>query len=146
MLSHAKTEMDLIKELAPDEKAYRSLTQTWFENSPLFEIIQKAKSLGFQLLITTDHGTIDVENPSDVIGDKNTSLNLRYKAGKSLTYQEKQVIRCSEPAAFGLPAAHLNSTYIFAKERFILFTPTIMPIMLSFFIKASSTEGFQWKK
>ncbi|MGC6479682.1 MAG: response regulator [Flavobacteriaceae bacterium] len=123
MLSHAKTEMELIKELAPDEKAYRSLTQTWFDNSPLLEIIKKAKTLGFQLLLTTDHGTINVENPSDVIGDRNTSLNLRYKAGKSLTYQEKHVISCDSPEEFGLPAAHLNSKYIFAKDRYYFIYP-----------------------
>lgn len=123
MLSHAKTEMELIKELAPDEKAYRSLTRTWFENSPLLEIIQKAKTLGYQLLLTTDHGTVNVENPSDVIGDKNTSLNLRYKTGKSLTYQEKHVIACEDPSSFGLPAPYLNSRYIFAKERHYFIYP-----------------------
>lgn len=141
MLSHAKTEMELIKELAPDEKAYRSLTKTWFENSPLFEIIQRAKSLGFQLLITTDHGTIDVENPSDVIGDKNTSLNLRYKTGKSLTYQEKQVISCSDPAEFGLPSAHLNSRYIFAKERFYFIYPNNHAHYAQFFHKSFQHGG-----
>ena len=86
MLSHAKTEMDVVKELASDDKAYRSLTLSWFKNSPLLEIIQQAQKLGFKLIITTDHGTINVKNPSRVIGDKNTSLNLRYKTGRSLTY------------------------------------------------------------
>src|SRR5690606_23850611 len=72
MLSHAKTEMDVVKELAADDKAYRSLTLSWFRNSPLLEIIQQAQQLGFKLIITTDHGTINVKNPSKVIGDKNT--------------------------------------------------------------------------
>ena len=79
MLSHAKTEMEVIKELASNDKAYRSLTVSWFKNSPLFEIIQQAQALGYKLIITTDHGTINCKNPSKVIGDKNTSLNLRYK-------------------------------------------------------------------
>src|SRR5690606_34010714 len=32
MLSHAKTEMDVVKELASNDKAYRSLTLSWFRN------------------------------------------------------------------------------------------------------------------
>jgi ribosomal protein RSM22 (predicted rRNA methylase) len=91
MLSHAKTEMDVVKELASDDKAYRSLTLSWFKNSPLLEIIQQAQKMGFKLILTTDHGTINVKNPSKVVGDKNTSLNLRYKTGRSLTYEYKDV-------------------------------------------------------
>jgi hypothetical protein len=70
MLSHAKTEMDVVKELASDDKAYRSLTLSWFKNSPLLEIIQQAQKMGFKLILTTDHGTINVKNPSKVVGDK----------------------------------------------------------------------------
>ena len=87
MLSHSKTEMEVIKELAGDDKAYRSLTLSWFKNSPLFEIIQKAQNLGQKLIITTDHGTINCKHPTKVIGDKNISSNLRYKTGRSLTYE-----------------------------------------------------------
>jgi CheY-like chemotaxis protein len=103
MLSHAKTEMDVVKELASDDKAYRSLTLSWFKNSPLLEIIQQAQKLGFKLIITTDHGTINVKHPSKVIGDKNTSLNLRYKTGRSLTYEDKDVYAVREPKRIGLP-------------------------------------------
>ena len=84
MLSHAKTEMEVIKELASTIKAIRSLTKSWFQNSPLLEIIQQAKELNFKLIITTDHGTINVKNPSKVVGNKDTSLNLRYKTGRSI--------------------------------------------------------------
>ena len=84
MLSHSKTEMEVIKELASNDKAYRSLTQSWFKNSPLLEIIQQAQTMGQKLIITTDHGTINVKQPSKVVGDKDTSLNLRYKTGRSL--------------------------------------------------------------
>lgn len=93
MLSHSKTEMDVVKELAANDKAYRSLTQSWFKNSPLLEIIQQAQGLGLKLIVTTDHGTINVKQPSKVIGDKETSLNLRYKTGRSLTYEEKDVLK-----------------------------------------------------
>ena len=89
MLSHSKTEMEVVKELASDDAGYRSLTLSWFKNSPLLEIIKQAQVLNFKLLITTDHGTINVKNPSKVIGDKNTSLNLRYKTGRSLSYDKK---------------------------------------------------------
>ncbi|MBC5839691.1 T9SS response regulator signal transducer PorX [Flavobacterium muglaense] len=120
MLSHAKTEMDVVKELAPDDKAYRSLTLSWFKNSPLLEIIQQAQKLGFKLVLTTDHGTINVKNPSKVIGDKNTSLNLRYKTGRSLTYEYKDVYAVKEPKKIGLPAINMSSSYIFAKNDLFL--------------------------
>tara|TARA_B110000285_G_C15110497_1_gene610757 strand:- start:119 stop:1666 length:1548 start_codon:yes stop_codon:yes gene_type:complete len=115
MISHAKTEMEIIKELAPDNKAYRSLTLSWFKNSPLKELLKKASKLGFKVLLTTDHGTINVGHPSSVIGDKGTSLNLRYKTGRSITYEPKEVIECKEPNSFQLPSVSLNSRYIFAK-------------------------------
>ena len=118
MISHAKTEMEVIKELAPDNKAYRSLTASWFKNSPLKDLIKKASGLGFKILLTTDHGTINVGHPSEVIGDKETSMNLRYKSGKSLTYQKKDVISCKHPDSFELPSFYgLNSSYIFAKNN-----------------------------
>ena len=120
MLSHAKTEMDVVKELASDDKAYRSLTLSWFKNSPLLEIIQQAQKLGFKLIITTDHGTINVKNPSKVIGDKNTSLNLRYKTGRSLSFEDKDVYFVSEPKKIGLPTINMSSSYIFAKKDLFL--------------------------
>jgi CheY-like chemotaxis protein len=120
MLSHAKTEMDVVKELASDDKAYRSLTLSWFKNSPLLEIIQQAQKMGFKLIITTDHGTINVKNPSKVIGDKNTSLNLRYKTGRSLTYEDRDVYAVKDPKKIGLPAINMSSSYIFAKNDFFL--------------------------
>ncbi|NDP27402.1 MAG: bifunctional response regulator/alkaline phosphatase family protein [Flavobacterium sp.] len=120
MLSHAKTEMDVVKELASDDKAYRSLTLSWFKNSPLLEIIQQAQKLGFKLILTTDHGTINVKNPSKVIGDKNTSLNLRYKTGRSLSYESKDVYAVKEPKFIGLPTINMSSSYIFAKNDLFL--------------------------
>ncbi|MBU0941997.1 MAG: PglZ domain-containing protein [Bacteroidetes bacterium] len=120
MLSHAKTEMDVVKELAADDKAYRSLTLSWFKNSPLLEIIQQAQKLGFKLILTTDHGTINVKNPSKVVGDKNTSLNLRYKTGRSLTYEHKDVYAVKDPKKIGLPSINMSSSYIFAKNDLFL--------------------------
>ncbi len=116
MLSHSKTEMEVIKELASNDKAYRSLTQSWFKNSPLLEIIQQAQQLGMKLIITTDHGTINVKQPSKVIGDKETSLNLRYKTGRSLTYEDKDVLAARDPKSIHLPSINMSSSFIFAKN------------------------------
>lgn len=116
ILSHSKTEMEVIKELAGDDKAYRSLTLSWFKNSPLFEIIQKAQHLGQKLILTTDHGTINCKQPTKVIGDKNISSNLRYKTGRSLTYEEKDVYAVRNPNDIFLPTVAMNAPFIFTKE------------------------------
>lgn len=116
MLSHARTEMEVIKELASNDKAYRSLTHSWFRNSPLLDLIQAAQAAGFQLIITTDHGTINVKQPSKVIGDRDTSLNLRYKTGRSLTYEDKDVLAAKDPTALRLPKINMSSSFIFAKN------------------------------
>ncbi len=120
MLSHAKTEMDVVKELASNDKAYRSLTLSWFRNSPLLEIIQQAQLMGMKLIITTDHGTINVKDPSKVIGDRNTSLNLRYKTGRSLTYEDRDVYAVKDPKKIQLPAINMSSSFIFAKNDLFL--------------------------
>ncbi len=123
MLSHAKTDLDLIKELAPDDKAYRSLTRSWFENSPLLELIKLAAQNGMKLMITTDHGAINVKKPTKVIGQKDTSLNLRYKTGRSLTYEKKDVYAVKQPGNIKLPSVGINSPYIFAKEDYFFVYP-----------------------
>jgi len=115
MLSHSKTDMEIIRELANDDKAYRSLTQSWFKNSPLLDIIIQAQTLGMKLIITTDHGTINVKNPTKIIGDKNISDNLRYKTGRSMSYEEKDVLVAKDPKAIHLPRLHMNSSFVFAK-------------------------------
>ena len=123
MLSHSRTEMEMIKELASDDKAYRSLTVSWFKNSPLLEIIQKAQKMGLKLIITTDHGTINTTKPAKVIGDKNISSNLRYKTGRSLSYNEKEVYAVKNPKEIFLPSIHISSSYIFAKEDYFFAYP-----------------------
>jgi len=123
MLSHARTEMDMIKELAADDKAYRSLSLSWFKNSTLLELIQKAQQAKYKLIITTDHGTINVKNPSKVIGDKQISANLRYKTGRSLTYNSKEVYAVTNPKDIYLPSLHMSSSFIFAKEDYFFAYP-----------------------
>lgn len=115
-LSHSRTEMEVIKELAPDEKAYRSLTKSWFLNSPIWSALQKLADKDIILFITTDHGTIRVNQPSKVVGDKDTTTNLRYKVGKNLQYEKRDVLEIKDPNEAGLPKPNVSSTFIFAKE------------------------------
>ena len=116
MLSHARTEMEVLKELAGDETAYRSLTRSWFEHSPLWDALRKIVHKPFQLIVTTDHGTIRVKQPSKVIGDRETTANLRYKVGRNLQYNNQDVLEIKQPEKAGLPRPNVSSTFIFAKE------------------------------
>ena len=114
MLSHARTESKMIRELANSDAAYRSLTESWFRHSSAIEIFRRLAELGYKVLLTTDHGTIRVDNPIKVVGDKNTNTNLRYKVGKSLNYNPRQVYEMHDPKRFGLPAPNLSSSFIYA--------------------------------
>ncbi len=123
MLSHARTEMEVLKELAGDEKAYRSLTRSWFVNSPLWTALQRAAERDVQLIVTTDHGTIRVNTPSRVVGDRDTTTNLRYKVGRNLQYERKDVLDFRDPKQAGLPRPNVSSTFIFAKSDIFFLYP-----------------------
>lgn len=114
MLSHARTESKMIRELASNNAAYRSLTESWFRHSSASDLLRKIAESGYKVILTTDHGTIRVDNPIKVIGDKNTNTNLRYKVGKNLSYNNRQVYEIRRPDRFGLPSPNLSSAYIFA--------------------------------
>jgi hypothetical protein len=116
MLSHARTEMEVIRELASDERAYRSLTVSWFEHSPLIDIVRKVAESGARLMVTTDHGTVKVSNPVKIVGERSTNSNLRYKVGRGLTYNEKEVFKVHDPKAVFLPAGKFASEFVFAKQ------------------------------
>ena len=116
MLSHARTDMEVIRELADDEPAYRSLTVSWFEHSPLLDIIKQIAEKKCKLIITTDHGTVHVKEATKVVGDKNVNTNLRYKQGKTLDYQKKDVFEVRNPSDAFLPKQHVSSVFVFAKE------------------------------
>lgn len=117
ILSHARTESKMIRELAYTDEAYRSLTVTWFKNSYVLEIFKRIAEQGWKIVLTTDHGTTRVDNAIKVIGDKNTNTNLRYKVGKNLSYNPRQVYEIKQPKRFGLPLLNVSSTYIFASGR-----------------------------
>jgi DNA-binding response OmpR family regulator len=116
ILSHARTETEVVKELAIDESAYRSITLSWFQHSSLLDIIRECAADNMKIFITTDHGTIRVANPVKVVGDKRTSSNLRYKLGRNLNYNPKEVFEVRKPSELHLPGVNLTSTYIFASN------------------------------
>ena len=123
MLSHARTDMEVIKELASDEAAYRDLTKTWFDHSPLLELLKKISATNAKLIITTDHGTIRVRKPHKIVGDKNTNSNLRYKQGKNLTTNEKPVFVVMDPESIKLPKRNVSTSFVFAQEDLFLTYP-----------------------
>lgn len=114
MLSHARTEMKMIRELASDESAYRSITLSWFQHSVLADVIKELAQSNYKVIITTDHGSIRTINPVKIIGDRNTNTNLRYKLGKSLNYDAKEVFTIKNPHQAQLPAPNLSTSYVFA--------------------------------
>lgn len=114
MLSHARTESLMVRELASNEAAYRSITLSWLRHSAIKRLFRYLADNDFTVIITTDHGSIQVESPVKVVGDKNTNTNLRYKLGKALNYNSKEVFEIKEPAKAFLPAPNLSTSYIFA--------------------------------
>ncbi len=132
-LSHMRTEMEVIKELAEDESAYRSLTRSWFEHSPLYEMLQEIAEKDVHLVLTTDHGTIRVKKPSKIIGDRNTTTNLRYKHGRNLNYNKKDVLSFRNPDDAFLPKPHVNSSFVFAKEDSYFVYPNNYNYYVNFF-------------
>jgi CheY-like chemotaxis protein len=123
MLSHARTEMEVLKELAGDETSYRSITQSWFEHSPLHQALKKISEKQITVIVGTDHGSVRVKTPAKVIGDKQTTANLRYKHGRNLNYEARDVLAFRDPREAGLPVPNVNSTFVFAKEDIFLCYP-----------------------
>lgn len=116
MLSHARTEMEVIRELAENESGYRSITHSWFEHSPLLDIIKQLSEKKIKIVITTDHGTVHVKEPTKILGDKNVNSNLRYKQGKALDYVAKEVFEIKNPDDAFLPKQHPSTRFVFARE------------------------------
>lgn len=123
MISHARTEMEMIKELASNEKAYRSLTLSWFNNSVLLELLKGLAENDIRVIVTTDHGAIRVGNAVKVIGDRETNTNLRYKLGRNLNYKSKQLLEIRDPKQIYLPSRNVSTSYIFANTTDFLAYP-----------------------
>jgi hypothetical protein len=107
----------VIRDLAKDESAYRSLTRSWFIHSSLFELLKILASHPVKVVFSTDHGTIRVQNPIKIIGDRQTSTNLRYKMGRNLDYDPKKVFELKDPGKAMLPKSNISSRYIFALNK-----------------------------
>lgn len=114
ILSHARTESKMVRELAGSESAYRSITLSWFRHTPIKDLFRRLASEDFDILITTDHGSIRVNTPTKVVGDRNVNINLRYKLGKNLSYNPKEVYEVKHPKKLLLPQPNLSTAYIFA--------------------------------
>jgi hypothetical protein len=123
MVSHARTDMKMIRELAPDESAYRSLTRSWFEHSSLFDLFKRIQNAGADVIVTTDHGTKKVNKPYRIIGDKNVTTNLRYKQGKNLNFEPGKVFEIKRPEDALLPRLNVSTSYVFAVEDYFFAYP-----------------------
>jgi len=124
IIAHSRSDLPILKEIAPDESAYRSLTRSWFEHSPLFSILRALAKSDAVVFVTSDHGSVRCLRGTKVIGDRHTSTNLRYKYGRSLKVDPKHAILIKEPAQWRLPKRGVNTTYVFAKEDYYLVYPT----------------------
>ena len=117
MLSHARTESKMIRELAQSEAAYRSLTRSWFQHSTTYDLFKNLVGKGYKIIVTTDHGTIRVDTPIRMVSDRNTNTNLRYKTGKNMSYDSKYIFEIKDPAKAGLPSPNLSTRFIFATNE-----------------------------
>ena len=124
ILAHSRSDSEVLKEITPNEAAYRSLTRSWFSHSHIFEALRSFSSMGSTILITSDHGSVRVMRGAKVIGDRQTSTNLRYKFGKSLKCDAKQAIIVRNPERYKLPSRGLNTDYLIAKEDYYFVYPT----------------------
>jgi CheY-like chemotaxis protein len=123
LLSHARTDVGLIREMTGDEAAWLSLTHAWFIHSPLIELLRALAEKKITVVLTTDHGAIRVQKPVKVVGDRSTSMNLRYKTGRNLDYNPRDVFELKNPVTAGLPMTNISSRYIFARENDYLIYP-----------------------
>ncbi len=119
MLSHARTEMEVLKELAGDEMSYRSITASWFEHSPLHQALKKIADKKIKIVLATDHGSVRVKTPYKVVGDKQTTTNLRYKHGRNLNYEPKEVLAFRDPREAGLAGTHRQFIFYFCQRGWV---------------------------
>ena len=133
MLSHARTESKMVRELANNESAYRSITLSWFRHSVVGELIKALAQTDCTVIITTDHGSIRASKPIKIIGDRNTNTNLRYKLGKNLNCQSKEVFVVKNPHEAQLPAPNLSTSYVFATGNSFLAYPNNYNYYVSYY-------------
>ena len=133
MLSHARTEVNVLRDMTGDEASWLSLTHSWFIHSPLLELLRIISARGARVVITTDHGSVKVQKPLKVVGDRQTSMNLRYKTGRNLDYNPREVFEITAPAKAGLPMTNITSRYIFATGNDFLVYPNNYNHIVSYY-------------
>jgi hypothetical protein len=133
LLSHARTEINLIRDMTGDEASWLTLTHTWFIHSPLIELLRMVSARGARVVISTDHGSIRVQKPMKVVGDRHTSMNLRYKTGRNLDYNPREVFEITAPSKAGLPMTNISSRYIFAMANDFLVYPNNYNHIVSYY-------------
>jgi CheY-like chemotaxis protein len=133
ILAHSRSDSEVLREITPDEAAYRSLTKSWFEHSWLFRTLQQLAQRDNVVIVTSDHGSIRGLRGAKVIGDRETSTNLRYKYGRSLKADAKQAIIVPDPKVYQLPTFGLNTNYLFAKEDYYFVYPTNYHYYLNYY-------------
>ena len=146
MLSHANTDMEMIRELASSDSAYRSLTLSWFQHSYLNELLKELAEQDVTVILTTDHGTIRVNKPIKVVGDRNTSKNLRYKLGKNLSYNQKEVFEVINPSRIHLPKTNVSSKYIFAYNDTFLAYPNNFNYYVNYYTNTYQHGGISMEE
>jgi DNA-binding response OmpR family regulator len=146
MLSHARTESKMVRELASTEAAYRSLTRSWFRHSTTLDLFRQIAEKGYKVILTTDHGTVRVTEPVKVMGDKNTTANLRYKMGKMLNYNPKEVFEIVNPLRLGLPAPNVSTRYIFAQGDGFFVYPNNYNHYVSYYINTFQHGGISMEE
>ncbi len=133
ILAHKRSDSEVLREMTPDESAYRSLTRSWFEHSYVFQILKEFAQRNCTVVITTDHGSVRGMRGAKVIGDRETSTNLRYKFGKSLKVDPKHAIIVKDPLTYKLPSSGINFNYLIAKEDYYFVYPTNYNYYLNYF-------------
>lgn len=146
MLSHARTESKMVRELASTEAAYRSITLSWFRHSSIKELFKVLAESDYRIVITTDHGTIRVDNPIKVIGDRSTNTNLRYKLGKNLSYNLKEVFEIKDPRKAQLPCPNVSTSYIFAGGRDFFAYPNNFNYYVSYYTNTFQHGGISMEE
>lgn len=146
MLSHARTESKMVRELASTEAAYRSITLSWFRHSSIKELFKVLSESDYRIVITTDHGTIRVDNPIKVIGDRSTNTNLRYKLGKNLSYNLKEVFEIKDPRKAQLPCPNVSTSYIFAGGRDFFAYPNNFNYYVSYYANTFQHGGISMEE
>ncbi|HPI73604.1 MAG TPA: PglZ domain-containing protein, partial [bacterium] len=146
ILAHTRSSSDLIKEMIPNEAAFRSMTRSWFEHSHIFQALRQLAEMDNRVVITSDHGSIRGMRGAKVIGDRETSTSLRYKYGRNIKADAKHAVMVKDPKSFRLPARGINSNYLIAKEDYYFVYPTNYHYYLNYYADSFQHGGISMEE